>query len=167
MEKQKLFYPAPVQGKLAGTCGGDELREPMCAVKAGVKWQDSQGQSSNRWAQFLALALPNISVTSALCNHPDIKGKKMLPLKERLSAWGANSTWHVAATSPSGIIDSRDLGYSTAGTVHRMESNRAGLCSYMGLKGFLVKSCMSLNQILAVESSLVARKRVLQYSQSA
>lgn len=167
VEKQKLFYPAPVQGKLAGTCGGDELREPMCAVKAGVKWQDSQGQSSNRWAQFLALALPNISVTSVLCSHPYIKGKKMLTLKERLSARGANSTWHVAATSPSGIIDSRDLGYSTAGTVHRMESNRAGLCSYMGLKGFSVKSCMSLNQILAVESPLVARKRVLQYSQSA
>lgn len=91
----------------------------------------------------------------------------MLPLKERLSARGANSTCQVAATLPSGIIDSRDLGYSTVGTVHRMESNRAGLFSYMGLEGFSVRSCMSSNQILAVESSLVARKRDLQYSQSA
>lgn len=99
--QNKLFYLAPVQGKLTGTCGGDELRKPMCAVKAGVKWQDFQGQSSNHWAQFLDLALPNISVTSVLCNHPYIKEKKVLPPKERLSAQRANSTCQVAATSPS------------------------------------------------------------------
>lgn len=97
VEKQKLFYPAPVQGKLAGSCGGDELRKPMCAVKAGVKWQDSQGQSSNRWAQFLDLALPNISVTSVLCNHPYIKGKKYATPKREAVCPGSKQ--HVAGGS--------------------------------------------------------------------
>lgn len=98
VEKQKLsVYPAPVQGKLAGTCGGDELRKPMCAVKAGVKWQDSQGQSSNRWAQFLDLALPNISVTSVLRNHPYIKGKKYATPKREAVCPGSKQ--HVAGGS--------------------------------------------------------------------
>lgn len=69
----------------------------MCAVKAGVKWQDSQGQSSNRWAQFLALALPNISVTSVLCSHPYIKGKKYATIKREAVCLGSKQ--HMACGS--------------------------------------------------------------------
>lgn len=47
LAKQKLFYQAPAQRKLSSACREDELRKPMCAVKACVKRRTFQGQSSN------------------------------------------------------------------------------------------------------------------------